>query len=263
MPSGQEELIYEVRNISFSYDSTRVLEDISFSVRKGEKIVILGINGCGKTSLLKLLNGLLTPEKGEIYYKDVKIEMSSGKNFMRNFRKDVGFLFQNPESMFFNPTVKDEIAFGPKEFGLEKVEERVKKLSEELKISHLLEKEPYELSGGEKKKVALASVLSFEPETILLDEPSAGLDPSSVAWLVDFIIKSDKTFITATQNLSLAEELGERFFIISPEHKLIFDGNFEEFFNNKEILLLSGLGHFHTHIHRRRSHSHLHFHDWD
>ncbi len=263
MPLSQEVSIFKLKDVLFSYNGQKVIDGVSFEITKGEKIVILGVNGSGKTTLLKLMNALIFPEKGELLYKGRRLDKSTDKNFLRNFRKEVGFLFQNPENMFFNPTVYDEIAFGPKEYKIKDTDKVVKKWAEELKISSLLEKEPYELSGGEKKKVALCSILSYEPEVLLLDEPSSGLDPTTVGWLVDFIVESDKTIITATHNLTIAEELGERFLIISSEHKIIFDGTFEEFLNQKEIILLSGLGHRHVHKHGRKKHFHFHFHDWD
>ncbi|SNZ07038.1 cobalt/nickel transport system ATP-binding protein [Persephonella hydrogeniphila] len=255
--------ILSLKNVSFRYGNKTVLDNISLSVKKGEKVVILGINGSGKSTLLKIINGILFPKKGEFFYKNEKITEKKLKNrdFAKKFRKEVVLLFQNPDSMIFNPTVYDEIAFSLKQFGFENIEERVSFWSEKLGISHLLNRSPFELSGGEKQKVCLASLLSLQPELLLLDEPTANLDPRSTGWLIDFLQDLDITIITTTHNLGLAPELGERTVVLSENHEIIYDGNLTDFIKNKELLEKANLIHKHRHLHAHIYHSHFHFHD--
>jgi len=234
--------IIKIKNLSYRYGSVYALRQISFTAKKEEKVVILGVNGSGKSTLLKVINGLIFPEEGEYLYKDIKITRKTlkDKNFSKKFRKEVVLLFQNPDCMLFNPTVYDEVAFGLRQLGNED-EKRIKNWAERLMIDHLLDRSPYELSGGEKQKVCLASLLVLEPEVLLLDEPTANLDPRSTRWLIDFLNGLDKTVITTTHNLYIADKLGERGVIIGEDHTILYDGRIHDFLSDKDFLKKANL----------------------
>jgi cobalt/nickel transport system ATP-binding protein len=249
----------ELRNVWFSYDDEFVLKDINLKVEKGERIVLLGINGSGKSTLLKLLNALLFPTKGAYLYKGKNIEKNAfkDKNFIKAFRKEVVLLFQNPDAMLFNPTVYDEIAFGLRQLGFEEkvVKERVLYWAEIFGLTQCLNKPPFILSGGQKQKLCLACLLVLEPEVLLLDEPTANLDPKSTGWLIDFLNElKGITTITSTHNLSLAPELGNRLIVLREGGSIIYDGEAEAFLQDQEKLIKAGL----VHKHKDRPYYHLH-----
>jgi cobalt/nickel transport system ATP-binding protein len=242
-----------------------VLTDLTFEIKTGEKVVLLGSNGSGKTTLLRILNGLIFPTKGRYSYKDRLITKRSLKDrdFHRSFRKEVVLLFQNPDAMIFNPTVRDEIAFGPNQLGLEGVEGRVEKWADALRISRHLDRPPFSLSSGEKQKVCLAALLALEPQVLLLDEPTANLDPRSTGWVVDFLQDLEMTTVVTTHNLSLAAELGDRTLVLSEDHELIHDGDMQSLLDDGEKLLRANLLHVHRHRHKELEHRHYHTHDWE
>lgn len=236
----------ELRNVWFSYDGEFVLKDINLKVEKGERIVVLGINGSGKSTLLKLLNALLFPTKGTYLYKGKNIEKNAfkDKNFIKAFRKEVVLLFQNPDAMLFNPTVYDEIAFGLRQLGFEEkvVKERVLYWAEIFGLTQYLNKPPFILSGGQKQKLCLACLLVLEPEVLLLDEPTANLDPKSTGWLIDFLSElKGVTTITSTHNLNLVPELGNRLIVLGEGGSIIYDGEVESFLKDQEKLINAGL----------------------
>lgn len=248
-----------LQDIDFSYEDKKVLNDISLTINKGEKVVLLGSNGSGKSTLLRILAALYFPKKGEYLFHAKKIIK---KNIAKDFRKKVGILFQNPESMIFNPTVKDEIAFSLREFDEEGIEEKVLQVSEKFGITHLLHKNPLELSGGEKQKVVLASILVYEPEILLLDEPTAAMDPRTTGWFVDLMLEIQTTVIVATHDLSIAYEVSNRAVVLDEKHTIVYDGDIEKLFEDLEILQKANLIHKHKHKHKKNfmhSHYHLHF----
>ncbi len=257
--------IIRLKNITFKYEEKEILRDISFNVNEKEKLVLLGINGSGKSTLLKIINGLIFPQKGDYIYKGEKITKKKleERNFIKNFRKEVVLLFQNPDTMLFNPTVYDEIAFGLRQLDIEDIDEKVKYWAEKLGIFKYLDTPPFKLSGGEKQKVCLASLLVLEPELLLLDEPTSNLDPRSTGWLIDFLYELNLTTIITTHNLSLSIELGDRGLVLSEDHRLIYDGDLEDFIKDKEKLLEANLIHIHRHKHKEIEHKHYHVHDWD
>jgi len=252
------EKIIKVENLSFKYNKEEVLKNISFEILPKEKLVLLGINGSGKSTLLKILNGLIFSKKGKYYYKDNLITESllKDKEFARKFRKEVVFLFQNPDTMIFNPTVYDEIAFGLRQLRCENIDEKVKYWADKLGIYRYLKEPPFNLSGGEKQKVCLASLLVLEPEVILMDEPTSNLDPRSTGWFIDFLYELEVTTIISTHNLSLSLELGNRGIVLSQDHQIIYDGNLQLFLKDKEKLKKANLVHIHKNTLSTDYHSH-------
>jgi cobalt/nickel transport system ATP-binding protein len=255
----------DVERISFRYPETEpVLKDVSFGVGKGEKVVLMGANGCGKTTLLQILNGLIFPQEGSLRYEGLPVtdRRLRDRSFGRRFRKEVVLLFQHPEAMLFNPTVYDEIAYGLRQIGADDLDGRVRHWAAQLGVDRYLQRPPFQLSGGEKQKVCLASLLALEPEVLLLDEPVANLDPRSTGWLIDFLQDLSVTTVSTTHNLSLAEELGRRTLVLSEEHELIFDGEIQDLLRDEERLMAANLVHAHRHRHGRSQHRHFHAHDW-
>lgn len=261
--------LFEVRQVHFAYPGgDAVLEDISFEVPEGASVALMGANGCGKSTLLKILDGLLFPSKGGVRFFDKELSENALKSdsFNRWFRRNVGFIFQQSDIQLFSPTVEEEIAFGPLHLDLspQQVKRRVEDISEMLEITHLLQRPPYLMSGGEKKKVALASVLSLNPSVLLLDEPSAGLDPRSQMWLVETLKKlhnAGKTIIIATHDLDIVGEIADTAVIFSERHRIEEVGPAKDVLKNTEMLLRVNLIHEHSHRHGDQIHTHVHAHD--
>ncbi len=255
----------KVKNIGYAYDGRRVLDDISFTIGEKEKVVLLGVNGSGKSTLLKILDGLIFPDRGTVFYhgEPLTSKCLHRREFNRRFRSEVVLLFQNPDMMIFNPTVFDEIAFGLRQLQVKNIDERVRHWADRLGISRYLDRPPFNLSGGEKQKVCLASLLVLEPQTLLLDEPTSNLDPRSTGWLIDFLAQLDQTTLITTHNLSLAQELGSRCLILSEEHRLLYSGELAPFLHDTEKLIEANLVHSHRHAHGPVDHEHFHIHHWD
>jgi len=255
-----------LKNIYYQYDSKVVLNDIHLSIKEKERIVILGINGCGKTTLLKILNALIFPQKGSYTYNDVLITEKKirEKDFSRRFRREVVLLFQNPDVMLFNPTVYDEIAFSLRQLQLieNEVKDRVLYWANLFELTSFLDLPPFKLSGGQKQKLCLACLLAIEPKFLLLDEPTANLDPKTSGWLIDLLYDLQIATVVTTHNISLAPELGERLIVMGENHRIIYDGPTMQFLNDKEKMLAAGLLHKHRHRHGNVEHSHYHFHDF-
>jgi cobalt/nickel transport system ATP-binding protein len=242
-----------------------VLSELTFSVRPGERLAVLGVNGCGKTTLMKVLDGLVPPAAGRLRYGGFPLDARrlGEAAFLRSFRREVGFLFQNVDAMLFNPTVGDEIAFGPRQLGLPDVDARVARWAEEFRLAPLLDRPPFELSGGEKKRVALAALLAVEPRVLLLDEPTASLDPATGAHLVELLqALTGVTVIASTHNLSVVEELADRALLLAPGRPgLLYDGPVDGLLADQRLLIESGLAHVHRHAHGPGTHAHYHVHD--
>jgi cobalt/nickel transport system ATP-binding protein len=175
----------------------------------------------------------------------------------------VALLFQNVDAMLFNPTVADEIAFGPRQLGLDDVAGRVARWARSFDVERFLDRPPFELSGGEKKRVALAALLAAEPRVLLLDEATSSLDPASAAGLVDLLGDlRGVTVISSTHNLSVAEELGARAVLLAPDRAGVrFDGPTADLLANEPLLVDVGLAHRHAHRHGATAHAHFHVHD--
>jgi len=253
-------------NIHHAYNGGDwVLKNVSFEIAEGEKVVLLGTNGSGKTTLLKILNGLIFPRSGHCRYKAWELSKGSFKNreFQTMFRSEVVLLFQNPESMIFNPTVYDEIAFSLRRMEADGIDAKVRRWADIVGVTRYLNRPPFHLSSGEKQKVCLASLLVLEPKLLLMDEPTAKLDPRSSGWLVDFLQDLDVTTLVTTHNLTLAAELGERTMVLSEQHELIYDGRIDLLLKDQEKLIEANLLHIHKHKHKAVEHRHFHTHDWE
>ena len=241
-----------------------VLDDLTFSVRPGEKVVLLGANGAGKSTLLKLLAGLVPFTRGayEAFGQVVTPKRLREREFARDFRRRVGLLFQNPDAMLFQPTVADEIGFGPRQLGLTDGDARIAHWAGAFGLKHLLGATPFRLSGGEKQKVCLASLLAHDPELLLLDEPTAALDPKSTGWLIDLLADLPQTVIVSSHNLSLAAELGARAIVLA-EGQRVYDGPVDRLFQDIDLMIRANLAHRHRHRHGSVEHQHFHTHDWE
>ncbi len=217
----------ELKNVCYAYGKEVALRYINLNIQKGESVIIQGPNGCGKSTLIKLLNGIIFPMEGSYTYQGHEITEKTLKDtrFAKWFHQQMGYVFQNADTQLFCGSVEEEIAFGPTQMGL--TEDEIKQRTEDcLKlfgIEKLRERPPYHLSGGEKRKVSLACILSMNPEVLILDEPLAGLDESTQKMLIDFLKQfhaAGKTLIIITHNNQLAKELGTRFVQMNEDHEL-------------------------------------------
>ncbi|MEE3312036.1 MAG: ABC transporter ATP-binding protein [Acutalibacteraceae bacterium] len=219
--------LFSLDNVCFAYEGHIALRYITLDVARGETVVLQGSNGCGKSTLLKLLNGLVYAEEGTYRFDGDVIDEKSLKDnvFSKRFHQRVGFIFQNSDVQLFCGNVEEEISFGPRQMGLseEEVKQRTDDVIALLGIEDLRERAPYHLSGGEKRKVAIACILSMNPEALVLDEPLAGLDRKTQEWLVGFLLdlkKAGKTLIVSTHNDELAHTLADRLVVIGDDHSI-------------------------------------------
>ncbi|HVP94372.1 MAG TPA: ABC transporter ATP-binding protein [Methanoregulaceae archaeon] len=265
------ENIFELHNVSYTYlRKFEALKDVNLSIKTGEHVAILGANGSGKSTLLSILNALKYPTSGEFYafgnlVKEEIFDSLEDNEFSRYFRKKVGFVFQNPDVQLFSSTVFDEIAFGPLQLDMphDEVRKRTNDVMDMIGISNLRDRSPHTLSGGEKKKVSIASVLSVNPDILLFDEPTAGLDPRSQSWLTNLIqelAKAGKTIITATHDLEVVEQISTRAVVFGEDHMVKIDDESSKVMKNTELLISTNLIHKHVHRHGDILHDHLHPH---
>ncbi len=205
--------IIKLRNIHFSYEGRKILEDLNLEIREGERLGLVGPNGSGKTTLLYIIMGLLKPERGsvEIFGKIRQKE----RDFLE-VRQKIGLLFQDSDSQLFCPTVKEDIAFGPLNLGLPKgeVEKMVRRILKILGLEGFEDRVTYKLSGGEKKLVSLGTVLAMNPVCYLLDEPSAGLDEVTVERVLSYLKTYAKTYLIVSHDRKFLEEATEKIYIL-------------------------------------------------
>lgn len=265
------EAIFDLRNVSYSYlGKIDALKEINLKISPGEQVCIMGANGSGKSTLLAIIDGLVFPTSGEYYAFGMPVseeifDSIKDNEFRYYFRKKVGFVFQNSDVQLFSPTVFEEIAFGPLQLDLsrEEVVSRVEDVMDMMEISKLRDRAPHTLSGGEKKKVCIASVLATNPDVLLLDEPTAGLDPRTQLWLIELLQelgRAGKTIITATHDLDIIEQISNRAIVIGEDHRVKVDRGTKAVLNDIELLLASNLIHKHMHRHGAIVHQHLHDH---
>jgi cobalt/nickel transport system ATP-binding protein len=254
MDAMENELIFKVTDLGYAYDQKIVaLDHVNLTVTAGEHLVILGANGCGKSTLLKILDGLYFPNRGSVFaFGNPLTEaafLETAFNF--DFRRRVSLVFQDTDVQLFMPSVWDEVAFAPLQLGVsqEEVKQRVASAMAALQIEKLRDRPPHQLSSGEKRRVALASVLSLSPDVWLLDEPTTGLDPRSQGWLVEFILnqrKAGKTLVTATHDLAIAEQIATRILVFDEEHHVVASGEPEAILGDHVLLHTCNLSHFHV-----------------
>lgn len=233
----------ELKDVCFSYSDMIALDHINLSIKTGEAIALMGANGCGKSTLLKLLNGIISPDSGSYGFhgEEVTYKKLQDEKFSKLLHQKIGFVFQNSDTQLFCSSVYDEVAFGPRQMGVEEseVEHRVNDCLALLGIQEFRNRIPYHLSGGEKRKVAIACVLSLNPEVLVLDEPMNGLDPKTQRWLVDFLKKlnkAGKTLITSTHNLELVHEISNRAVLFGESHTIVADMVTEKLLTDVELL---------------------------
>lgn len=229
----------EVRNLRFSYpDGQDALKNISFTIHHGESVGIIGANGAGKSTLLMLLMGVLFPGSGEVLVGDVHLT----KKTLPMIRQRLGMVFQDPDDQLFMTTVYDDVAFGPRNYKLDEkeVESRVETALEMVGISHLKHRAPFKLSGGEKRCAAIAAVLSMEPDVLIMDEPTAALDPKARRRVMGLLKSFEHTKIITSHDLDMVFETCERVIVIK-KGEIIADGTTVEILSNVELLDNCGL----------------------
>jgi len=226
--------IVELKDVRFCYpDGTEALKGVSFKIFHGESVGITGANGAGKTTLLLNLNGHLLPTAGEISIGDIPLT----KKMRQEIRKKVGFVFQNPDDQLFMPTVYEDVAFGPINLGLtpEKVDERVRNALEMVGCIHLMPRPPHRLSEGQKRAVAIASVMAMNPDILVMDEPASNLDPKSRRQLINLLKSFRHSKIIASHDLDMILDVCERCLIIK-DGKVVADGPSKEILSNEKLL---------------------------
>ncbi len=262
------ENILELQNIAYAYfGKTEALRNIDIEVRKGELLCIMGQNGSGKSTLLNIMNGLIFPDNGKVLFKGKEVSERTLREaaFNANFRKQTAFIFQNSDVQLFCSTVFEELLFAPLQLGIsqEEAEKRALAMLASIGIEHLKDRSVISLSGGEKKKVAIAAALTINPEVIMVDEPLAGLDPKSQTFVIELLLslhRAGKTVVFSTHHLDLVDHLQPRVVVLSEYHTISKTGTAEEILNDEEFLISVNLIHEHTHKHGDEMHKHYHSH---
>lgn len=231
--------IVQADNLSYTYpDGTAGIRRISFRITHGQSVALVGANGAGKSTLLLHLNGCLVPIEGEMKIGDSPVNKKS----LKAVRRSVGMVFQNSDDQLFMPRVFDDVAFGPRNLGMpeSEVEKRVRHALETVGASHLVHRPPYKLSGGEKRAVAIATVLATSPDILVMDEPTSNLDPLSRRRLIHLLNSFEHTKIIATHDLDMALDVCERTIVLH-KGEITADGPTIDLFNDERLLAQSGL----------------------
>ena len=258
----------EIIDVCYSYSGAAALNNINLRIENGEAVALMGPNGSGKSTLLKLINGIISPDRGLFKFDNEEITQKKlqDSQFAKGFHKKIGFVFQNSDTQMFCADVYDEIAFGPRQMGLDEheVASRVEDCLSLLSIGEFRNRAPYHLSGGEKRKVAIACVLSLNPDVLVLDEPMNGLDPKTRRWLADFLIQlnqSRKTIITSTHDLELIQEISRRAILFDETHTIAADMPTDKLLEDIELLKKVNLVDEYYHSHASGKHRHFHDHN--
>lgn len=236
--------ILETRDLKYSYpDGTVALNGINFKAEKGEMIAILGPNGAGKSTTFLHFNGILKPSNGSVILKGVAIKYDNKS--LLNVRKTVGIVFQNPDDQLFAPTVEQDVAFGPMNLGLskEEIEKRVKDSLKAVSMEGFERKPPHHLSGGQKKRIAIAGILAMNPEIIVLDEPTSGLDPMGASQIMKLLYELNRqgiTIIISTHDVDLVPIYANKVYLLN-EGKIIKGGTPREIFSDSETVRSANL----------------------
>ncbi|MGC9085511.1 MAG: energy-coupling factor ABC transporter ATP-binding protein [Thermoproteota archaeon] len=240
-----------IEDVSFSYEQDKknsfVLKDISYSILPGDSVLLLGPNGSGKTTLLKLIMGLLKPTKGKIRIDDIDTSKAS----VFEISKKVGMIFQNPEKQFFAETVREELSFGLKNRGLreEEIKKEVEEVAKKFGLLEYLDKSPFDLSGGEKRRLSIASIIILDPEVLIVDEPTAGLDFQyrnlMVSIIREFLETENKSLIIATHDVDFGLRVANKAAVIN-EGKLVWSGDVVSLLKEEEIFSKGILAHTFT-----------------
>ena len=262
------DMVFDIQNVTYRYSNdVTALNGITLTIARGERLAILGANGSGKSTLLRILDGLYFPDSGSVavFGQPLNEEQLQDEAFAFDFRRRVALVFQNPDVQLFNPTVFDEVAFGPLQLRWPKdqIRREVAAMLDLMEISHLKDRSPHRLSGGEKKRVALASVLVLDPEVLLMDEPTAALDPKSQSQVVDFLIGWSggvKTVVTTTHDLDIVEEIADHCAVFQGG-RVITAGLPAAILRDEALLQRTNLIHTHRHSHAvGETHAHPHMH---
>lgn len=237
-----EQILLQSENLCYSYgQGKQVLKDINITVKKGEKIVILGSNGAGKSTCFLNLNGVYRPDSGRILYRGKEI----GKKDLNELRKNVGIVFQDADNQIIASTVFAEVSFGPMNLKLpkEEVKKRVEDALEYMNLGSMRDRPPHYLSGGEKKRVSIADIIAMESEVVIFDEPTASLDPVNVEMLegvLDKMNEMGKTLLISTHDVDFAYRFADRAVIFSGG-RIIADGPVREVFEDDKVLKQANL----------------------
>ena len=239
MKTGIHGELLKIENLSFTYeDGNNVLQDISLTARDGESIGIIGANGIGKSTLMKLLVGLKLDYTGKLTVAGHEVN----KKNLNHIREHVGFVFQDSDSQLFLSKVEDDVAFGPRNYGLseDEVQRRVTEALEKVHATHIRDKHTYKLSGGEKKLSSIATILSMEPDIIIMDEPSIALDPRTRRNLIGILNELDVLKIITSHDLDFIMDTCKRTILLDEGH-IIADGDTNTILRDKELLETHGL----------------------
>jgi cobalt transport protein ATP-binding subunit len=286
-------VIIDVDNVYFTYpDGHEVLKGLSFHLHAGEKVALIGPNGAGKSTLMSHLNGVQLPISGRVVIEDLEVK----KENLKQIRRKVGIVFQDPDDQLFCPTVFDDVAFGPLNLGLprEEIESRVKEALAVVGLEGFEQRSSFHLSFGERKRLALATVLSYQPEILVFDEPSTNMDPMNRRNLINWLKAADRTILLCTHDLDIALEVCDRCLLLV-DGRILADGPAAEILYDRKLLednklelplavmtheMLHGILaeqemdeadrvvigrflHAHRHVHGPDSHRHVHVHAHD
>jgi cobalt/nickel transport system ATP-binding protein len=233
------EVYLSIKNLTYVYpDGTRALNNVNMDIEKGQKVAIMGPNGAGKSTLFSHFNGLTEPTSGHLELEGKRMQYD--KKSLLEIRQKVGIVFQDPNDQLFAPTVKEDVAFGPMNLGLsvDEVEKRVEESLKMVGMGGYESKTPHHLSGGQQKRVAIAGIVAMRPEIMILDEPTAGLDPQGVDEVLNILNELNEegmTIVISSHDIEMVNSFAQKIFVLN-EGEIIDDGDTHKIFSNKELL---------------------------